>query len=245
MTAVMLFIILTDQLWFAMLIAGLYVAAGWLPVFPTEVGATVTGLIGLYSGALLLWFGFMAYTTLLRPDLLERAVGAVVGLPLLRRFAPRVRAVAAETREAVDALRGQPARFYAIAVFWSVIHWTARYAVPLFVALSFTRDLRPVLYLLRTAGLWLAGLVMPTPGGSGGIEALFLLYLAPLLPDGLGGPVLLTWRLLSYHLVIALGLLVAGGAVRAILRGEPAPVEAPAAEAPTADTPTAEAPVTP
>ncbi|MCA1481597.1 lysylphosphatidylglycerol synthase domain-containing protein, partial [Bradyrhizobium sp. NBAIM08] len=135
-----------------------------------------------YSGALLVWFGFTAYATLLRPDLLERAVHAVVGLPLLRRFAPRVRAVAAETRVAVDALRGQPIRFYAIAIFWSVIHWTARYAVPLFVALSFTRDLRPVLYLLRTAGLWLAGLAMPTPGGSGGIEALFLIYLAPLLP---------------------------------------------------------------
>ncbi len=228
MTAVMLFIILTDQLWFAMLIAGLYVAAGWLPVFPTEVGGAVTGLIGVYSGALLLWFGFSAYATLVRPDLLERAVGAIVGLPLLRRFAPLVRAVAAETRTAVDTLRGQPARFYAVAVFWSVVHWTARYAVPLFVALSFTRDLRPLLYLLRTAGLWLAGLVMPTPGGSGGIEALFLLYLAPLLPDGLGGPVLLVWRVLSYHLVIALGLVVAGASVRAILlRGD----DPPAAEA--------------
>lgn len=219
MTAVLLFIILTDQLWFAMLIAGLYVAAGWLPVFPTEVGAAVTGLVGVYMAGLLAWFAFSVYATMVRPELLERAAGAVVRLPFLRRFETRVRDEASAMRRRVHTLRGQPLRFYAIAFFWSMLHWTARYSVPLLVALSFTRDLRPVLYLLRTAGLWLTGLALPTPGGSGGIEALFLVYLAPLLPDGLGAPVLLTWRLISYHLVIVLGLVVAGATLRTFLHG--------------------------
>ena len=81
----------------------------------------------------------------------------------------------------------------------------------LLVALSFTRDLRPVLVVFRTAGLWLSGLIMPTPGGSGGIAGLFVLFVAPLLPEGYGGPVLLAWRGLAYYLVLAIGLMVAAG----------------------------------
>ena len=72
----------------------------------------------------------------------------------------------------------------------------------LFVALSFWRDFRHILFVLRTAGLWLAGLAMPTPGGSGGIEALYVLYLSPLLPEGYGGPSLLVWRAIAYYGVL-------------------------------------------
>ena len=87
------------------------------------------------------------------------------------------------------------------------------------------------MFVLRTAGMWLAGLAMPTPGGSGGIEALYMFYLAPLLPDGYGGPALLAWRALAYYGLLVVGSFVAGGAVRALLAGETPPSD-PAAHAP-------------
>jgi len=46
---------------------------------------------------------------------------------------------------------------------------------------------------------------MPTPGGSGGIEGLYALFVGPLIPASLVVPTLLTWRLLSYYLFIAFG----------------------------------------
>ncbi|HEX8384660.1 MAG TPA: hypothetical protein VF576_00670, partial [Rubricoccaceae bacterium] len=88
-------------------------------------------------------------------------------------------------------------------------------------------------YVIRSAGLWLAGLAMPTPGGAGGIEALAVLYLGPLLPRGFIGPVLLVWRLLTYHTVLVVGVVVAGSVLRQLLRGEaPPPFVSDDAEAP-------------
>jgi uncharacterized protein (TIRG00374 family) len=226
-TAVMVFTIVMDQIWFASVIVLMYVSAIWVPVFPTTLGAVGVGTVATYLGGILLWFGFFGYATLVKPELIERAAAVVVRLKWLRRFEPTVRTETARLRDQARALRGQPLGFYLKTAGYTVFYWLGRYTVVLLVALSFTSDLRPVLFLLRTAGLGLAGLIMPTPGGSGGIEALFLLYLAPLLPAGFGGPVLLAWRLLSYHFILVVGSFVAGGAVRSLLRGE-GPPERPA-----------------
>ena len=52
-----------------------------------------------------------------------------------------------------------------------------------------------------------------------------MLYLAPLLPPGYGGPALLAWRAIAYYGVLVLGAFVAGKAVRSLLAGETPPSE--------------------
>ena len=225
-TAIMLFSMLMDQLWFATAIVTLYVAAVWVPVFPTSLGAAGVGTVAMYLGGMLVYIAFFAYATLVRPELIERVARFVVRWKPLRRFEGRVAHEARKLRRQARVLRSQPAGFYLRGAAYTALYWLGRYGILLFVALSFTRDLRPVLVLLRTAGLWLAGLIMPTPGGSGGIEGLFVLFIAPLLPDGYGGPVLLAWRLLAYYLLLVAGLFVAGRAVRSLLSGETPPADA-------------------
>ena len=222
-TSIMLFSMLMDQLWYATAIVTMYVAALWLPVFPTSLGAVGVGTVATYLGGLLLYIAVFAYATLVRPQLIERFANWVFRFKGLRRFRGRVEHETRRLRRQARILRGQPLGFYLKGAAYTVVYWLARYGVLLFVALSFTRDLRPFLMLFRTAGLWLAGLIMPTPGGSGGIEGLFVLFVAPLLPDGYGGPVLLAWRGLAYYLVLVIGLFVAGRAVRALLMGETPP----------------------
>ena len=225
-TAFMLFTMLMDQLWFAVLIVAMYVSAIWVPVFPTGLGAAGIGTVAAYLGGMLIYIGFFAYATLFRPELIERLAGWVVGFRWFRRFEGTVRRETRKLRRQARVLRGQPVSFYLAGAGYTLLYWTGRYGIVFFVALSFWRDFRHVLFVLRTAGLWLAGLAMPTPGGSGGIEALYVLYLAPLLPDGYGGPALLAWRALAYYGVLVLGLFVAGGAVRALLAGERPPADA-------------------
>jgi uncharacterized protein (TIRG00374 family) len=201
----------------------LYVSAIWLPVFPTTLGAAGIGTVAVYLGAILCYFGFFAYATLFRPELLEWLAKKVVRLKWLRRFEEPVQRETRKLRHQAKILRGQSLRFYLIGAVYTVFYWAGRYGVVLLVALSFWRDFRHVLFVMRTAGLWLAGLAMPTPGGSGGIEALYVLYLSPLLPAGYGGPALLVWRAIAYYGILAMGLYVAGGAVRALLAGETPP----------------------
>ena len=52
----------------------------------------------------------------------------------------------------------------------------------------------------------LGAVVLPTPGGAGGIEGLYALMLGPLFPEALLAPTLLTWRLMGYYIFIALGV---------------------------------------
>lgn len=224
-TALMLFTMLMDQLWFATLIVVLYVSAIWLPVFPTALGAAGIGTVAAYLGGMLIYIGFFAYATLVRPEILERFANWVVRFKWLRRFEPTVRRETKKLRHQATVLRGQPLAFYLKGAGYTLMYWLGRYGIVFLVALSFWREFRHVLFVMRTAGLWLAGLAMPTPGGSGGIEALYVLYLAPLLPPGYGGPALLAWRAVAYYGVLVLGLFVAGGAVRALLAGETPPEE--------------------
>ena len=231
-TALMLFTMLMDQLWFAVLIVGLYVSAIWVPVFPLDLGAAGIITIAAFLAGMLCYIGFFAYATLFRPELIERLAHRVVRLRWFRRFEGTVRRETRKLRRQAKVLRGQRPLFYLQGAGYTLLYWAGRYGVVLLVALSFWREFRHVLFVLRTAGMWLAGLAMPTPGGSGGIEALYMLYLAPLLPDGYGGPALLAWRSLAYYGVLVLGLFVAGGAVRSLLAGEAPPAEAPPVEAP-------------
>ena len=226
-TAVMLFAMLMDQVWFALLIVVLYVSAIWVPVFPTGLGAAGIGTVAAYLGGMLVYIAFFAYATLFRPELIERLANWIVRLRWLRRFEPTVRRESRRLRRQATALRGRPASFYAKGAAYTAIYWAGRYGIVLLVALSFWREFRHVLFVLRTAGMWLAGLAMPTPGGSGGIEALYVFYLAPLLPPGYGGPSLIVWRALAYYFVLALGFFVAGGAVRSLLAGDTPPAEPP------------------
>ena len=224
-TAVMLFSMLMDQIWFALLIVILYVSAIWVPVFPTAFGAAGIGTIAAYLGGMLCYIGFFAYATLVRPELLERLANRVVRFKWLRRFEDTVRRETRKLRRQATVLKGQPLTFYLQGAGYTLVYWAARYGVVFLVALSFWRDFRHVLFVLRTAGLWLAGLAMPTPGGSGGVEALYVLYLAPLLPPGYGGPALLAWRALAYYGILVIGAFVAGNAIRSLLAGEAPPAE--------------------
>ena len=225
-TALMLFTMLMDQLWFAVLIVALYLSAIWVPVFPLGLGAAGVGTIAVYLGGMLCYIAFFAYATLVRPELLERLANRVVRLRWFRRFEGTVQSETRKLRRQSTVLKGQPLGFYVVGAAYTAAYWAGRYGVVFFVALSFWRDFRHVLFVLRTAGLWLAGLAMPTPGGSGGIEALYVLYLSPLLPDGYGGPALLAWRALAYYGLLVLGLFVAGSSVRALLAGEAPPADA-------------------
>ena len=244
-TALMLFTMLMDQLWFAALIVTMYVSAVWVPVFPTGLGAAGIGTVAAYLGGMLVYIGFFAYATLVKPEILEGVANRVVRFRWLRRFEEPVRRETRRLRRHARVLRGQPLGFYLKGAAYTLLYWSGRYGVVFFVALSFWREFRHVLFVLRTAGLWLAGLAMPTPGGSGGIEALYVLYLAPLLPDGYGGAALLAWRAVAYYGVIAIGTFVVGDAVRAMLAGHRAPDPLAEPEAVPADptpTPTAPAP---
>lgn len=53
----------------------------------------------------------------------------------------------------------------------------------------------------------LAFLIIPTPGGSGGVEGLFVLFIGPLIDrPGFIGLAVFLWRILTYYISIVIGI---------------------------------------
>jgi uncharacterized membrane protein YbhN (UPF0104 family) len=57
--------------------------------------------------------------------------------------------------------------------------------------------------------MWIILLVIPTPGGSGGAEALFDKFLGEFIPiAGFAIVLALLWRLISYYLYLIIGVVL-------------------------------------
>lgn len=205
-TAFMLFAMLLDQLWLILSIPLLFVAAFYVDLFPAAVGTVGTWTFAACFLGLMAWSVFFAYATLVRPDVLERLAGWVFRRPLLRRFRARVMEEMHQLSRRARTLRQQPFGFYAGGFLITAALWMTRYLLVLFVVWSVFPGVDALLVLLRTAALTFSSLVLPTPGGAGGLEGLYALFIGPLLPaQALVAPTLLAWRLLGYYVFIALG----------------------------------------
>ena len=203
--AFMFFCILLDQLWFVVAIPVLIVSNFYVDLLPAVAGRV--GLWGLmaYFGGLLAWAALHAYATLFRPRLLLRlAAWCVSWAPLQwarRRVVTEMRSYVRRAR----SLGTQRPSFYLAGFVLTGLSWVARYGLVVLVIQSVYENADALALLLRSAAMMLVGLIMPTPGGSGGLEGLYALFIGPLIPASLVAPTLLTWRLLSYYLFIALG----------------------------------------
>jgi hypothetical protein len=84
--------------------------------------------------------------------------------------------------------------------------WLCKIALPVIVVLSLL-PADEVLLSLRSLAMNLAFLVIPTPGGSGGVESLFAIFLGPLIDrKAFIGLAVFAWRIITYYSSIGLGI---------------------------------------
>lgn len=204
-TAFMLFSILLDQFWFALSIPIVLVASFSLEVIPSSIGSVGHwSFVALFAG-MLTWSSLFAYALLFRPALLEQMADRLFNFRYLSRFHDTVmREMRTFTRRA-RALRAEPPAFYLKGFLLTMGAWMGRYLLVVFIVWSVFPTFDKVLVFLRTIAMTLSSLVLPTPGGSGGLEGLYALFIGPLIPEALVAPTLFAWRTLGYYIFIALG----------------------------------------
>jgi glycosyltransferase 2 family protein len=176
--------------------------------------ANVTGLLTrLVSPTVLPWLIGVAALTVL---------AAAVAIRLRHRFPPVVAATARETLRQARALsRGT----LAATVGLTAASMAARVAVLPVLLAGVTAIQDPVGAFAGSFALIYAQLLLPTPGGAGGVELGFVVGFAPLLTTGQIAALLVAWRV--YSLVIPAGL---GGVLFAgnLLAGPRPPTPSPA-----------------
>ncbi len=217
-TAIMLFALLLDQFWLATSILMALLATFFLDLFPDTIGQVGAGAFIGYFLAMLAWGALFGYTTLFRPDVLQTLANRLFRFRWLRRFRHRVLGEMQKLGHHAALLRAQPASFFVKGFLLTAAGWMARYLLGLFIVWSVYADVDKLLFLFRTVAMMLGSMILPTPGGSGGIEGLYVLFLAPLMPKALVAPTLLTWRILGYYLFLALGVFLSMHQVRQTLQ---------------------------
>ena len=204
-TAFMLFAMLMDQLWFVASIPIIVGATFFMEVIPPSVGQVGLWTFVAFFVGMMAWSVLFAYATLFRPDLLERLADRIFSLKYLDRFHERVMREMHTLARRARMLRAQPPWFYVKGFLITAGAWASRYLLVLFIVWSVYADFDKVLLLLRTMALTMCSLILPTPGGSGGLEGLYAFFIGSLIPQTLVAPTLLTWRTLGYYVFIALG----------------------------------------
>lgn len=204
-TAFMLFSILLDQLWFALSIPVVLAASFVMEVIPTSIGDVGLWTFVTVFAGMLLWATLFAYATLFRPSLLERLADRIFSFRYLSRFHEKVMHEMRTFTHRARALRAQPLSFYLKGFLLTSGVWMGRYLLVIFIVWSVFPTFDKLLVFLRTIAMTLSSLVLPTPGGSGGLEGLYALFIGPLIPEALVAPTLFAWRFLGYYIFLALG----------------------------------------
>lgn len=205
-SAIMLYSVLLDQFWYALAVPILLVTGIYFQVLPEEIGlvGNVT-MILIYTG-LLLYGAILAYGLLINPSAIKKVVRVVFRLPFLKKHAEKMNTEAENLESYSRLLRKKPYTFVLKAFYLSTMTWLCKIALPVIVVLSLL-PADEVLLTLRSLAMNLAFLVIPTPGGSGGVEGLFAIFLGPLIDrKAFIGLAVFAWRIITYYSSIGLGI---------------------------------------
>ncbi|WP_249066981.1 lysylphosphatidylglycerol synthase transmembrane domain-containing protein [Halalkalibaculum roseum] len=206
-SAIILYSVLLDQLWFALAVPILLVTGLYYEVVPDNIGMVgQASMLLLYAG-LLSYAGLMAYGVLKNPSAITKVLNGLFKLPFLRRWRGKIAEEAKNLEEYSHELRKKPKSFLLKAFFLTFMSWMARVALPTIVVLSLL-PADVVLSVLRSLAMNLAFLIMPTPGGSGGVEGLFAIFQGPLMDrKAFIGLAVFAWRIISYYITVGLGMM--------------------------------------
>lgn len=227
-TALTLYAMLLDQLWFVVAIPILLVAGSFVEIAPESVGVIGEGAMILLYLSMMLYAGVLAYGVLINPLALKKMVSMVFNLPFLRRHKERAEKETIGLVEASIELRSKSYTFLLKGFFISSLAWLARIWIATIVVLSFVpADVAHS--FLRSLAMHLAGLIMPTPGGSGGLEGLFVLFQGPFMAevDYFIGISVFIWRFIGYYLTFALGMFAVSWYVNKNNSSKPNPASTP------------------
>jgi len=209
-TALTLYAMLLDQLWFVVAIPILLIAGSFYEIAPASVGMVGEGAMLILYLSMLLYAAVLAYGVLINPQALKKMVRTIFRLPFLRKHKARAESETDGLVLASNELRAKPLVFLFKGFLISSLAWLSRIWVATIVVLSFVPA--DVLHsFLRSLAMHLAGLFLPTPGGSGGLEGLFVLFQGPFMGerDYFIGIAVFMWRLIGYYVTFAMGMFAA------------------------------------
>ncbi len=207
-SAIMIYGIMLDQIWMAMIIPVLLIGGIYLEIVPAGTGWVGQAAMIFIYVALLSYAGVLIYGIFRNPVIFGKIASFIFSLPWLKRFREKITPEVENLEAYARQINRKSFRFVFTTFSFSTMAWLCRAALPTIVVLSLV-PADVLLSSLRSIAMMLAGLFIPTPGGSGGVEGLFAVFQGPLMTrDGFVGLGVFLWRLISFYILIGAGMLV-------------------------------------
>ena len=182
------------------IIAPLHIAAG------IDTGA----LVWVLYGATALWTLVLFMGIVMWPAWIRMVLGKLFGLPVLRRWRSWADELAENMVQASADLRGHGLGWWLKSLGATIASWLSRYGMMNALVIGMLPGVDHLLVFARQAVVWLVLVFCPTPGGSGVSEWLFNDLYGDIVTSASMALVLaLLWRLLSYYVYLAVGMVVA------------------------------------
>lgn len=218
-TAVVMTTAFLDELFYALMVPGLFLIVGSEYLFPSHLdNISVFGMtMGLKQG---FWVGYaviifmitmISFGIFISPNKFKSILISVFKLPFLKRWASKAEETGNEIITTSDELKTKPLIFWIKAFLATALSWTARYLVANFILMAFTglSFIDNLVILARQLVMWVIMLISPTPGGAGIAEFAFKEFLSEFSPVGMSAVTLaLIWRIYTYYPYLFLGAII-------------------------------------
>lgn len=207
--AVALYGVLMDQILIVLLIPLLLFLGLYVDIIPDQYGMVGEASMILIYVLLLAHAGVLSYGVLVNPAALKLFLKKLFRYKFLKRFRNKVYEEAEYLEDSSSELKKKPASFLIKTFLYSMFAWILRASIPTIVILSLL-PANELLSFIRSMAMHLAFMIVPTPGGSGGVEGLFAVFQGPLIyREAFIGLAVFAWRILGYYITVAMGMMAA------------------------------------
>jgi uncharacterized protein (TIRG00374 family) len=168
----------------------------------------ITAVLGISYSFIFLLTLALFIGIFVKPYGFKKLLISIFSFPGLKRWKLSAAKTGDEMIMASVEFKGKPFKFWIRILAATFTTWTARFILVNFLILSVLPISDHVLVYTRQLMMWIILLFTPTPGASGVAEVIFSVFLGDIIPKGLGHPLALIWRLLTYYPYLLLGAIV-------------------------------------
>ena len=203
---------LLDELYFVLMFPLLILLIGPSTLFTVGGSVVVKGLVltAIVGFCIkLAWTALLFYGMFINPKGLNWIIQKVFKLPFLRKWKDGAAKAGQDIIDSSKELKRKPFSFWIKAFGCTFLSWTSRYWVVNAIFLAFFSVSDHFLLFGRQLVMWVAMLIMPTPGGSGFAEWAFGEFLGAFIPiAGLTIVLAFIWRLVTYYPYLIIGVVI-------------------------------------
>jgi len=237
-TAIILAALFLDELFFVVVFPIVALLVGWDSLFQLTSHSFEAVVLNKYvyfamAGycIMLLVVLLIGYSLFFNQQTLKKLIVSIFSLPGLRRWKTGAIHQADDIVTASKHLSNKPFKFWLKSFGATVFSWTSHHLIVNFLILALIFGIKgsnePHVVTLvehvniyaRQLIIWIMTKVMPTPGGTGLSEVIFMEYMKMFIPAGFNSLMTVIWRLFSYYPYLFIGAVILPSWIRASFMG--------------------------